>query len=318
MLITLTALALVLQATPTPPRPPERPKTRIQAPEPPRWSGRHSRDDDASSGDATLDTTFAVRQGQRLSVDNFGGSIKVTAWNQDRIRVSSSGNGDPFTVSAGSVTLRISTHDEDHGPGESDLTLQVPAWMDLELSGNEVDISTKGTRGAVQANTVEGSITIDGGEGAIEANSVEGDIAVSNVRGRIQLNTTEGTVTLANISGTDLDVETVDGGIEMTGVTVPNVEANTVDGNIRWTGALAAGGTFRFTTHDGDLTLTLPGEPDATVSVDTFDGSLESDWPVTLHGTSQRKMNFTLGTGRARLELSSFDGTIGLKRGAGR
>ena len=317
MLITLTAFALLLQGTPAPPPPPT-PRWRVHAPAPPRWSSRRDRDEDTDSS-VTRDTTFAVRSGQRLDVDNFGGSITVTAWNQDRIRVSAPANSDPFTVDVGSVTVHVSTQAEDsRGPGESDLTIQVPAWMELELSGNEVDVSTRGTRSNVQVNTVQGNVTIDGGEGNVEANSVEGDLVISNVRGRVQLNTTEGSVTLRNVSGTDLDVETVDGSIEMTGVTTPNIQANTVDGNITWSGTLSQGGTYRFSTHDGDLTLAIAGDPDAVVSVETFDGSIESDWPVTLRGNNQHKTTFTLGSGRARLELSSFDGTISLKRGASR
>ena len=321
MLIALTALALLLQGTPTPPPSPShnRPKMKVHAPEAPRMR-MHSRDgDDDSNGDLTRDTTFAVRSGQRLDVDDFGGSITVTAWNQDRVRVSASGGSDPFSVDVGPVTVHVESHPEDErGPGESDLTIQVPAWMELNLSGNEVDVSTRGTRSSVQVNTVQGSVTIDGGEGNVEANSVEGDLTISNVHGRVQLNTTEGSVTLRTVSGTDLDIETVDGDIDMGDVTTPNIEANTVDGNIEWGGTLTAGGTYRFSTHDGDLTLGIQGEPDATVSVETFDGSIESDWPVTLSNTHQHKMTFTLGSGRARLELSSFDGTISLKRGNGR
>lgn len=320
MLITIAAVALLLQGRPAPAPPPVRvkpPKVKVHAPEPPRHSWSSRDDDDTNDGDAIRDTTFAVRSGQRLSVDDFGGSITVTAWNQDRIRISAPSSSDPFTVDGGSINVRVNSQG-DGGPGESELTIQVPTWMELELSGNEVDITTRGVRAAISASTVQGSVNIDGGEGTVEANSVEGDVVIANVRGRVNVNTTEGTATISNISGTELDIETVDGDIEMTNITVPNIDANTVDGNIRWSGTLAAGGTYRFTTHDGDVNLAISGEPDATVSVETFDGSLESDWPVQLHGTNQRRMQFTLGSGRARLELSSFDGTISLKRGTGR
>lgn len=320
MLTTFAALALLLQATPTPPTPPTpapRPKIKVHAPEAPRWSSRHDRDDES---DLTRDTTFAVRQGQRLEVDNFGGSITVTAWNEDRIRVSAASSGDAFRVDAGSITIQVNTSAGRYGgPGEAELTIQVPAWMELELSGNEVDISARGMRSEVQANTVDGTILIDGAEGNVEANSVEGDVTISNVKGRVQLNTVEGTVTLTNITGTAVEAETVDGDITMTGVTTPNISANTVDGDISWSGALAPTGSYRFTTHDGDLELRITGEPDATVSVSTFDGALDSDWPVTIRGTTNNhRMNFTLGQGRARLELSSFDGKISLKRGSSR
>lgn len=319
MLTTIAALALLLQATPTPPTPPTpapRPKIKVHAPEAPRWNSRHDRDD---GSDLTRDTTFAVRQGQRLEVDNFGGSITVSAWSENRIRISAAASGDAFRIEGGSITIQVNTSAGRYGgPGDAELTIQVPAWMELELSGNEVDISARGMRSAVQASTVDGTIVIDGAEGSVEANSVEGDVTISNVKGRVQLNTVEGMVTLTNISGEAVEAETVDGDIEMTSVTTPNISANTVDGDIDWSGTLAPTGSYRFSTHDGDLMLRINGEPDATVSVDTFDGSLDSDWPVTLTGSQRRRMSFTLGAGRARLELSSFDGQISLKRGASR
>ena len=321
MLITITALALLLQATPpSPPTP--RPRIKVHAPEAPRMlhSGRRDRDSDGDTDEVlTRDTTFAVRQGQRLEVDNFSGSITVTAWNDDKVRVSAPSSSDAFRIDVGSITVHVSTQAERHGgPGDSQLTIQVPAWMELEMSGNEVDIEASGTRADVKANTVQGHVTIDGGEGTIEATSVEGDLTVSNVKGRVDLNTVEGEIDLRNISGTGLEVETVDGDIEMTDVSSGNISASSVDGNISWGGTLLPTGTYRFSTHDGDLRLGIVGEPDATVSVETFDGSLESDWPVTLRGTNQHKMTFTLGSGRARVELSSFDGTISLKRGTNR
>ncbi|HWA40248.1 MAG TPA: DUF4097 family beta strand repeat-containing protein [Gemmatimonadales bacterium] len=319
MLTTIATLALLLQATPAPPAPPSpapRPRVKVHAPEAPRWNSRRDRDDDS---ELTRDTSFAVRQGQRLEVDNFGGSITVTAGSDDRIRITAASSGDAFQVDGGSITINVSTSAGRYGgPGDAELTIQVPAWMELELSGNEVDISTRGMRNSVKANTVDGTIVIDGAEGSVDASSVEGDVTISNVKGRVQLNTVEGAVTLTNISGTAVEAETVDGDIEMTGVTTPNISANTVDGDISWSGSLAPTGSYRFATHDGDLMLRISGEPDATVSVDTFDGSLDSDWPVTLTGSQRRRMTFTLGAGRARLELSSFDGRISLKRGSGR
>jgi DUF4097 and DUF4098 domain-containing protein YvlB len=318
MLLTVAALAALLQvAPPAPtPRPPRPPRVKVHAPET-RWG----RDRSMREGQ-TRDTTVAARQGQRLEVNNFSGSITVTAWNQDRVRIVSAAGGDPFTVEGGAITIEVSTQGEDYGgPGEAELSISVPAWMDLELSGNEVDISTRGSRGKVEASTVEGDVTIDGGTGSIEVSSVEGDITISNAQGRVELSTYEGQVSIRAVSGEALDISTVDGDIDLSDVTSANISANTVDGDMSWGGRLSPTGAYRFSTHDGDILLTLDGEPDATVSVDTFDGELTSDWPVVVQrgGTGHGgKMTFTLGAGRARLELSSFDGTIALKRASGR
>ena len=316
MLTMIATLALLLQTTPPPPPTRPTPRIKVHAPEAPRsWRSRERDEDDG----LIRDTTFAVRQGQRLEVDNFSGSITVTAWPNDRVRISAPSTSDAFSVDVGSITVHVNTRAERHGgPGDSELTIQVPVWMELEMSGNEVDIETRGTGADVKANTVQGHVTIDGGEGSIEATSVEGDLTISNVKGRVDLSTVEGAVDLRNISGSELEIETVAGDIGMVNVSSTNISASSVDGDISWGGTLAPTGTYRFSTHDGDLRLGLVGDPDATVSVETFDGSLESDWPVTLRGTNQHKITFTLGSGRARVELSSFDGTISLKRGSSR
>src|SRR5437868_1684834 len=154
MLITIATMALLLQTPPAPPTHAPRPKVKVHAPEAPRaWRSR-DRDSDTEEG-LTRDTSFAVRQGQRLDVDNFSGSIRVTAGNDDRIRISAPSSSDAFSVDAGSITVHVSTQAEDHGgPGDSELTIQVPVWMELDLSGNEVEISASGTRANVKANTV--------------------------------------------------------------------------------------------------------------------------------------------------------------------
>jgi hypothetical protein len=63
------------------------------------------------------------------------------------------------------------------------------------------------------------------------------------------------------------------------------------------------------------------GELNATVSVSTFSGDLESDWPITITPGPGRRMHgqeweFTVGNGGARLNLESFSGTIYLRRGS--
>jgi hypothetical protein len=324
MLMTIAAVALLLQATPTPPPTPvtpraPRPKVKVHAPEAPEAPHRYSSRDDDERG-LLRDTTFAVREGQRLEVSNFSGSITVTAWNENKVRVQSTSSSDPFEVDVGSITIDVNSHGGRYGgPGDAELTIQVPAWMDLELSGNEVDLTIRGARGAISASTVQGRVSIEGGEGSVEATSVEGDIDVTNVKGRIEVSTTEGQITVTNAGGEGLDLESVDGDIDMSGITALNVSANTVDGQISWAGTLAPTGSYRFSSHDGDVVLRISGEPDATISVDTYDGTLDSDWPLTIKsGGNRNRKTFTLGSGRTRVELSSFDGNISLRRATAR
>ncbi len=74
------------------------------------------------------------------------------------------------------------------------------------------------------------------------------------------------------------------------------------------------------TTHNGDIRVSLGAKANATVFVRTFGGDFSSDFPVTLpEGMSNRdgnkRFNFTLGGGSARVELQSFQGDIHVSRG---
>ena len=53
----------------------------------------------------------------------------------------------------------------------------------------------------------------------------------------------------------------------------------------------------------------------ATVSIATFNGEFESEFPVTLtEARKGKRFSFTLGSGSAQVTLESFQGTIRLVR----
>lgn len=324
LLLTMTALVLAnFQQGATPPRPPRPPRAPIVVTPRVHVDVSADRDDHADEDGrtaGTTDTTIAVEKGVRLSVDNFSGHITVVGWDQDKVRVKTGGDDQSgVDVSGGTVTLRVNGNGGRWGDQEDhDITVSVPAWMELDLSGNEVDIDVSGVRGSVRAETVEGTVSLKGGDGSISLKSVDGDITVSGAKGRIGLNTVEGEIRATDIAG-DLDVQSVDGEITLDGVDSRSVNASSVDGSIRFSGPINAGGTYHLESHDGDVVLLTDGAPDAVMSISTFDGEFESDYPVTVTGAnSNRRMTFTLGAGKARVELQTFDGKISLRRAPAR
>ena len=93
-----------------------------------------------------------------------------------------------------------------------------------------------------------------------------------------------------------------------------------MNGDVRFEGPTADKGLYRVTTHNGDIRVSLGAQANATVFVRTFGGDFSSDFPVTLpEGMSNRdgnkRFNFTLGGGSARVELQSFQGDIHVSRG---
>ena len=263
------------------------------------------------------DTTIAVRAGTRLDLSSFEGDISVTTWSRASVRIEADHDEDTrVDIDQGAGRLDVRGRSR-YGPAEVTWRLTVPAEMSLELSAHSGNIKVEGTRGGVTARSVEGDITVRGGTGFVSLQSVEGALVVGDATARVSLTTVDGAVTASRIHG-DISVSTVDGAIQLEEIDAGDVEAETVDGNIEFEGPVQRGGRYKLTSHDGDVTVTAPAI-DATVSVSTFNGDFESDWPVTLSGlTSRKQLSFTLGGGSARLELESFDGTVALRKSGSR
>ena len=262
------------------------------------------------------DTTFAVRQGQRLEVSDFGGTVVIKSWRQSSIRVRAShGSRDRVLVTTGGSAVTISASSR-HGPATVDYEILAPAWMPISVSGTpSAEVTIEGSEAEVAVETVEGAVTVIGGRGNIALRSVEGDVSLTGAQGHIELNSVDGSITVKDCSG-DIAAETVDGEISLLGIESADVDASTVDGGIEYDGTIVDRGRYRLTSHDGDVSVAIAERANATVSVATFSGDFDSCFPVTLSPgpRSKHRFTFTLGTGSARVELESFDGSIRLCR----
>ncbi|HSD31105.1 MAG TPA: DUF4097 family beta strand repeat-containing protein [Gemmatimonadales bacterium] len=262
------------------------------------------------------DTTFAVRQGQRLEVSDFGGSVVIKSWRQGSVRVRAThGSRDRVTVSTEGATVSISASSR-HGPAMVDYEILAPAWMPISVSGSpSAEVTIEGSEAEIAVETVEGAVTVIGGRGNIALKSVEGEVSLTGAKGHIELNSVDGSITVKDCSG-DITAATVDGEISLLDIESSDVDASTVDGSIEYDGTITDGGRYRLTSHDGDVSVSMPERANASISVATFSGSFDSYLAVTLGPgqKSKHRFTFTLGSGGARVELESFDGSIRLVR----
>ena len=260
------------------------------------------------------DTSFAVRQGQRLELSDFGGEVVIKAWRQNSVRVrTSSGSRDRVSISSVGSTVSISASSR-HGPAMVDYEILAPAWMPLSISGTpSAEVRIEGTEAEVSVETVEGAVHVIGGSGNVSLRSVEGEVSIEGARGRIELNSVDGSISVKDCSG-DITAETVDGEITMSGIESANVDASTVDGSIVYDGSIRDNGRYHLESHDGDVTMSVPEHANVTISVQTFSGDFDACFPLQIRDKTKHRFTFTLGTGSARLELESFDGNIKLCR----
>lgn len=120
-----------------------------------------------------------------------------------------------------------------------------------------------------------------------------------------------------DISGATSEVEahTVNGGIEARSTGGP-INASTVNGEIDVRMGAVGSGNLDFTTTNGSITVTVPDGLNADVSMRTVNGSVGSDFPMTVNGrVNPRRIAATIGRGGMKIDLSTVNGSIDLRRG---
>lgn len=262
---------------------------------------------------AAQDTTVQVSRGARLEVTDLRGEVEISTWNRNAVGVADSEKGDALAVAAEGSTIRVRPRSH-AGRSDTDVRITVPEWMNVRVQGNRLDVTVTGTRGEVSVETVGGDIRVDGGAGMVSLRSIQGDVRVRHANGRVEAISVNEDVSLEDVDG-DVYVETTNGDVVMQGIRSGNARATTVNGDVLYRGTIVNDGRYVFSTHNGDVTVAVPENANATVVVSTYQGDFESEFPIRLSGTSRdRQFSFTLGSGSARLELESFNGEIKLTR----
>lgn len=262
-----------------------------------------------------IDSTIPVERGQRLEVNAFAGEVAVTAWSRNAVRVQGEFTGRTrVEIGRSGSTVEVRTQGRRGPAGSVELTISVPAWMPLDVIGVHTDIGITGARGPVAVETVQGDVTVEGGDGLVSLQSVDGQVALRGAKGRIEVNSVNEDILIESSSG-DITAETVNGEILLRGVDATGLAASTVNGDIAYDGPIRNGGRYSLSSHNGDLTLTMAEAANAAVTVSTFNGEFESEFPVTLtEARKGRRLSFTLGSGSAQVSLESFQGSIQLVR----
>ena len=262
-----------------------------------------------------VDTTFPVRAGQRLVVDGFGGDIDVKSWGKNVVRVEADpGPRTRLEIETTGSAVNLRTEGRRGPPSSTDLTITVPAWMGLDLSGVNSSVKVAGVRAPITVETVQGDVEVEGGEGNVSLRSVQGEVTLKGAKGRIDVHSVNEDVSVTDASG-EITAETVNGEIVLERVNASSLTATTVNGDVGYDGPIRTGGQYNLSSHNGDVTIAMPPSASAMVTVSTYSGEFESDFPITLRETRKgRRFSFTLGGGSAQVSLESFQGTIRLAR----
>ena len=153
----------------------------------------------------------------------------------------------------------------------------------------------------------------DEGHMSTHDNDVEVEFEVRVPAGvRLVAHTVNGGIEASDLRG-PVDAETVNGEVEVS--TSGYASAQTVNGSIVVSmGMTAWREPLSFGTVNGEIRITVPAGLDADVRAETMNGSIHTDFPVTVQGRfNRRHLKGAIGKGGQRLELETLNGSIALR-----
>ncbi len=275
---------------------------------------RSERDQERRARDAagSLDTTVAFEARGTITVNCPQGAVIVTSSDRNEIKVRARTESGQirFTSTGARATLEPAS-----GRGCSDgrFEVMVPVGASVSVRSWSGSVSVRGVRGGVEARTHSADIEISDA-GRVDVESLSGDITIAGANGESLIRSVSGDIDLASARG-DVEVETVSGNVDLRDVVAKQIRSHTTSGDLSFSGQILADGRYEYDTHSGEIRLVLPADVGAQLSVSTFSGGLESDFPITLqagkdHGS--KRLSFTLGQGTARIIAETFSGDVTL------
>ena len=231
-------------------------------------SNKHFR----SSG---IDQTFPMFTAPKLIINDSAGSVHIHT-------DSSGSNGNAVTIhidkSNDSIANPSINFDKQTSTIAINAALSGADDVDIDITVPESNVSS------IQLNDGNGSVSIDGVIGNIDAHTNNGSINADHITGQAVLSTGHGSVDVSDsqLSGTS--------------------SLTSSDDDIHFNGSLNVNGTYKFTTGNGSVDVTLPSDASFNLKADSGNGPVNNDFSSNSVGDGPQPM-LTLHTNNGSIEV---------------
>jgi DUF4097 and DUF4098 domain-containing protein YvlB len=250
-----------------------------------------------------VDLTFTVPKSARVTVNSgwgdvtaagLGAGLDVTARGDIHL---SSITGPVVAHFVNGLHDEFSAHDV-----QGDLTLEGDL-NDLTLSEIKGRVTQNGRLlGDVHFEAISGPVSVHTSVSTIELQALPGDLTLDNddlrvtdMQGPVRVVTRSKDIDLSQVNG-DTYVEDRNGAIRVEPAGNYGVEAK---------------------DQKGDVEITLPPAASATVNGRTHNGDIVTDFGLQVSGDEDKTVNGSIGSGTARIVLSTDNGDLHIKQGQG-
>ncbi len=275
----------------------------------------------AESVGQAIDTTFRMDKGGVVDLSVTFGDIIVTGSSDNNVRIRSTAGGGRVRLRGSATLVTMRAFSERRGGDDVRYEVSVPADVRVVMHNMQGTLTAKSLKGDLEAVNISGDIQVSDVSGLAKIETVSGDILATGLSGGARIETASGDVSVNDADG-ELVVDNTSGTTILTNVRSKTVRAESVSGTVRFQGAIDPSGKYDFSSHSGNIRLALPANTGALLTLSTYNGSIDSEFPITLQqgpsGSKEKELQFRLGSGSARLTAETFSGNIIITRGTDR
>ena len=219
--------------------------------------------------------------------------------------------------------------------------IHVTVSGDLRLNSMIGPVEAHFSRGHndFSAHDIQGDLTADGDlnditfseiKGKVTQNGeILGDVHLETIHGPVHLHTSVTDLEVAELPGDltldsdDLRVNEAKGSVHIT-TRSKDIDLNQIYGDSyvetrNGRIAIEPAGTYAVEAKNdkGDVELTLPPNPSASINARTHNGDIVNDFDLPVSGDESKSLSGKIGAGTARVVLSAEDGDVHIKKGSG-
>ena len=252
---------------------------------------------------------FTVQGKPVITIQNATGRIQVKAWDRQEVSITGqrgSGNVEVDTEQVGNridIATRVSSANANPDTLRADYDISVP--MESEL----------------QVRSDSGNVTVDSVHGDMSFDTVAANLSLQDVEGYLMVKSIGGSTTCTRCAGR-LEATSISGNFQLLQPTMDNVHVQTSSGNILFDGSFMNRGIYVLKNYSGTIEVRFSTNDSFDVRATSLYGNVINQAPVVpdRHNMPAPRNSYakslfgTMNDGRAKVELSSFNGTIKISK----
>jgi DUF4097 and DUF4098 domain-containing protein YvlB len=262
----------------------------------------------ASSADAQtrrMEKHFSVEGKPVITVQNPSGHIQVKAWDKREVMIVA----EPATSSVEVDTEQAGNRIE----AVTRITGTHPAPDDVKT---DYEISVP-VESELQIRTDSGGVTVENVHGDMAFDTVAADLSLQDVVGYLVIKSIGGSLLCTRCAGR-LEATSISGNFQLLQPVMDNVRVQTSSGNILFDGDFQNRGIYILKNYSGTIEVRFSSKDSFDVNASSLYGKVVNQAPVVPdrhqmpapHGNMAESLFGSMNEGHAKVELSSFSGTI--------